>query len=76
MCDDTPMASPPEPHPSPAPDRWRSSAIIRRRSGLIVVAGEVAAQAQEGIQRVCASDSLVLGFVAHTGLALDDHTSP
>lgn len=39
MCDDTPMASPPEPHPSPAPDRWRSSAIIRRRSGLIVVAG-------------------------------------
>jgi DDE superfamily endonuclease len=38
--------------------------------------GEVADQAQHGIQRVCDSDSLVLGFLAHTGLSLDDDPSP
>jgi transposase len=37
---------------------------------------EVADQAQRGIQRVCASDSLVVGFLAHTGLSLDDDPSP
>jgi hypothetical protein len=33
---------------------------------------EVADQARQGIGRVCASDSLVVGFLAHTGLALDE----
>ena len=37
---------------------------------------EVADQAQQGIQRVCDSDSLVVGFLAHTGLSLDDDPSP
>jgi hypothetical protein len=37
---------------------------------------EVADQAQQGIQRVCGSDSLVAGFLAHTGLSLDDGPSP
>jgi hypothetical protein len=37
---------------------------------------EVADQARHGIQRVCDSDSLVLGFLAHTGLNTDDHPSP
>ena len=37
---------------------------------------EVADQAQQGIQRVCGSDSLVVGFLAHTGLSLDDDSSP
>jgi DDE superfamily endonuclease len=37
---------------------------------------EVADQAQQGIQRVCDSDSLVIGFLAHTGLSLDDEPSP
>jgi hypothetical protein len=37
---------------------------------------EVADQAQRGIQRVCDSDSLVMGFLAHTGLSLDDQPSP
>ena len=32
---------------------------------------EVADQAQHGIQRVCDSHSLVVGFLAHTGLSLD-----
>jgi hypothetical protein len=33
---------------------------------------EVADQAQQGIRRVCDSDWLVVGFLAHTGLSLDD----
>ena len=32
---------------------------------------EVADAAEQGIQRVCKSDSLVVGFLAHTGLSLD-----
>ena len=36
----------------------------------------VADQAHHGIQRVCDSDSLVVGFLAHTGLSLDDESSP
>jgi hypothetical protein len=32
---------------------------------------EVADATEEGIQRVCTSDSLVVGFLAHTGLSLD-----
>ncbi len=39
------------------------------------VAG-VADQAQQGIHRVCDSESLVAGFLAHTGLTLDDEPSP
>jgi hypothetical protein len=37
--------------------------------------GEVADAAQRGVERVCASDDLVAGFLAHTGLALDDEPS-
>ena len=37
---------------------------------------EVADQAQHGIQRVCDSDSLVVGFLAHTGLSIEDNPSP
>jgi transposase len=37
---------------------------------------EVADQAQHGIRRVCHSDSLVMGFLAHTGLSLDHEPSP
>jgi hypothetical protein len=35
---------------------------------------EVADQAQQGIRRVCDSDSLVMGFLDHTGLSLDNPT--
>jgi transposase len=37
---------------------------------------EVADHAQHGIQRICDSDSLVVGFLAHTGLSLDHDPSP
>jgi transposase len=36
---------------------------------------EVADAAEQGIQRVCNSDDLVGGFLAHTGLTLDDEPS-
>ena len=32
---------------------------------------EVADATEQGIQRVCKRDDLVVGFLAHTGLALD-----
>ena len=32
---------------------------------------EVADATEQGIGRVCNSDSLVVGFLAHTGLSLD-----
>jgi hypothetical protein len=37
---------------------------------------EVAGRAQHGIRRVCDSDTLVVGFLAHTGLSLHDEPSP
>ena len=37
---------------------------------------EVADQAQHGIQRVCDSDRLVVGFLTHTGLSLNHEPSP
>jgi DDE superfamily endonuclease len=37
---------------------------------------EVADQTQHGIQRVCDNDSLAVGFLAHTGLTLDNDSSP
>jgi transposase len=37
---------------------------------------EVADQAQHGIRRVCDSDSLIVGFLTHTGLSLDNNPSP
>jgi hypothetical protein len=36
---------------------------------------EVTDAAHQGIQRVCKSEDLVVGFLAHTGLALDDEPS-
>jgi DDE superfamily endonuclease len=37
---------------------------------------QVADQAQHGIERDCASEELVIGFLAHTGLTLDEQPSP
>lgn len=37
---------------------------------------EVADATEQGIQRICDSDSLVVGFLAHTGLSLDTEPSP
>ena len=37
---------------------------------------EVADQAHHSIQRVCDSDSLIVGFLAHTSLSIDNDPSP
>jgi hypothetical protein len=37
---------------------------------------ELADQAHQGIRRICDSDSLAVGFLAHTGLSLDVEPSP
>jgi hypothetical protein len=36
---------------------------------------EVADATEQGIGRVCKSDSLIVGFLAHTGLTLDPRAS-
>jgi hypothetical protein len=36
-----------------------------------ITLAEVADATGQGIQRVCKRDSLVVGFLAHTGLSLD-----
>jgi hypothetical protein len=33
-------------------------------------------QAEHGIRQICDSDSLVMGFLAHTGLSLNENSSP
>jgi hypothetical protein len=40
-----------------------------------ITLGEVADAAQRGVERVCATEDLVAGFLAHTGLALDEQPS-
>ena len=39
--------------------------------GVTTTLAEVANAANQGIQRVCNSDDLTVGFLAHTGLTLD-----
>jgi transposase len=64
------------PELNPAEYLWanlKGGELANYASGTVA---EVADQAQEGIRRVCDSDSLVMGFLAHTGLSLDDDPSP
>jgi hypothetical protein len=72
-----PMALPSQ--TAAAPTRPRVPPAVRKDVELANLPGatlvEVADAAQRGIQRVCASDDLVAGFLAHTGLALDDEPS-
>jgi hypothetical protein len=41
-------------------------------NGTVDTVAELADQAHHGIQRVCDSNSLVAGFLSHTGLSLDE----
>ena len=56
-------------------DRGRPKGGELANSGGDTIA-EVADQAHCGIHRVCDSDRLVVGFLAHTGLSLNDEPSP
>jgi hypothetical protein len=71
-----------EPLPAYAPDLnpveplWASLKGVELANLAGDTVAEVADQAPCGIQRVCDSDSLVMGFPAHTGLSPDDQLSP
>jgi len=60
------------PELNPVEYLWANLKGRELANGTADTVAEVAIQAQEGIQRVCASDSLVVGFLAHTGLSIDD----
>jgi transposase len=64
------------PELNPVEYLWANLKGTELANGTTDTIAEVADQAQHGIQRVCNSDSLVVGFLAHTGLALDDEPSP
>jgi hypothetical protein len=64
------------PELNPVESLWANLKGVELANGTADTVAEVADQAQHGIQRVCDSDSLVVGFLAHTGLSLDDEPSP
>jgi len=64
------------PELNPVEYLWANLKGTELANGTTDTIAEVADQAQHGIHRVCASDSLVVGFLAHTGLTLDDKPSP
>jgi transposase len=50
---------------------WANLKDIELANRPTTTLAEVADATEHGIQRVCKHDSLVVGFLAHTGLALD-----
>ena len=60
------------PELNPVQYLWANLKGIELANGTGDTIAQIADQAHHGIQRVCASDSLVVGFLAHTGLTLDD----
>jgi hypothetical protein len=64
------------PELNPAEYLWANLKGSELANGTGDTIAQVADQAQHGIQRVCDSDSLIIGFLAHTGLSMDDDPSP
>jgi transposase len=66
-----------EPLPAYAPELnpveglWANLKDLELANRPTTTLAEVADAATQGIQRVCDSDGLVVGFLAHTGLTLD-----
>ena len=60
------------PELNPVEYLWANLKGTELANGTADTIAEVADQAQHGIQRVCDSGSLVVGFLAHTGLSLDE----
>ena len=50
---------------------WANLKDLELASRPTTTLAEVADATEQGIQRICKSDSLVVGFLVHTGLALD-----
>jgi transposase len=63
------------PELNPVESLWANLKDVELANLPTTTLGEVADAAEQGIQRVCAGDDLVGGFLAHTGLSLDHDPS-
>ena len=59
------------PELNPVEGLWANLKDLELANRPTTTLAEVADATEQGIQRVCNSDSLVVGFLAHTGLTLD-----
>jgi transposase len=59
------------PELNPVESLWANLKDMELANRPTTTLAEVADVAQQGIQRVCKREDLVLGFLAHTGLTLD-----
>ena len=59
------------PELNPVEGLWANLKDVELANRSTTTLAEVADPTEQGIQRVCKSDSLVVGFLAHTGLSLD-----
>jgi hypothetical protein len=59
------------PELNPVEGLWANLKDVELANRPTTTLAEVADATEQGIQRVCKSDSLVVGFLAHTGLSLD-----
>jgi transposase len=59
------------PELNPVEGLWAKLKDLELANRLTTTLAEVVDATEQGIQRVCNSDSLVVGFLAHTGLTLD-----
>jgi transposase len=59
------------PELNPVEGLWANLKDLELANRPTTTLAEVADATEQGIQRICKSDSLVVGFLAHTGLSLD-----
>ena len=59
------------PELNPVEGLWANLKDLELANRATTTLAEVAEATEQGIQRVCKSDSLMVGFLAHTGLSLD-----
>jgi transposase len=59
------------PELNPVEGLWANLKDVELANRPTTTLAEVADATEQGIQRVCKSDDLVVGFLAHTGLSLD-----
>ena len=59
------------PELNPVEYLWANLKDVELANRPTTTLAEVADATEQGIQRICKSDSLVVGFLAHTGLSLD-----
>ena len=60
------------PELNPVEYLWANLKDVELANRPTTTLAEVADATEQGIQRICKSDSLVVGFLAHTGLSLEN----